>query len=1180
MPETDPRCPRCGAPLGSNELGHHCGRCLAHELLAPDSAAIENADDVVLHRLGDYELLEEIGRGGMGVVFRARQVSLDRVVAVKLPRDGWLTSPEERTRFRAEAASAARLRHPNIVAVHEIGEDQGQLYFAMDWVDGESLAAFSHEGQMTWRRAARIVSATADALQHAHARGVLHRDLKPSNILLDAHDQPQITDFGLARPLDAASTLTMTGQILGTPGYLAPEQASGVGPVGMAVDVYGLGAVLYHLLTGRPPVAGANALETLRSVAEQEPTSPALLNPSVPRDLSVVCLKCLAKVPADRYPSAHALRDDLERVLAGRPVRARPVSPWGRLVRWTRREPVVAASLGLTIGVLASALLVTTREWRSAESAQKREALERRRAESALAALQLRRAELLREEGDFRGALLSFAKTIRTNPRHPVAGARLLSFLTYRDLAVPLADPIHPSGVVNWVRPSPEGQRVVTASYDGSAQVWDLLTGRGLSPPMKHPQRVRYAEFSPDGERIVTASGDRTVRVWNARTGEALTDPLRHGEFVNTAHFSPDGRKVASGADDHIARVWDARTGQLLWASPEQRGNVVESLFGPDGTWMMTTARCPEGARIWDAETGALLQTLPTPVTGCRSGAIRPDGRTLALGTYHGSVLLLDRESGETRATLELKGVLGFVQCLDFSRDGTRLLAVGGLNVWIWDLADLQRPPQIVPMAQQISSACFGESSTRVLVSSLGVALRVFDVQRGRIGPRQQAFTDAITADFGPRGDTILAASRGTTALTWPLADPQAAATLREHPAGCRFARTAPNGLSILASVHLSRALAYLWEAPTNLWSTTSLPDPDLGRVEFMEWSADGSLVATVHRGREVLVRERRSGHPTANPFVHDSPVQSLCFSPIDDLLATTCEDGSVHLWKVRNGAPVFPPRWHQKIAFAAGFSADGRELLTRSQDGTARLWEVSADGTLRATFVHEGAVLSAELSPDGSQVLTGSHDGTARLWSRATGALIEEPMRHRNMVEAARFSPDGHWIVTASADGTARLWDAATTLPISEPLRHGGVVSDAHFSPDGRRVVTTSTDDQVRVWPVSSTTATAPQALPALAEFLAGETELAGTSLAEGLHQRVQAMLRETADEPDNPYGQWIREFAATRLDSPTGSPPATLPPALTESTHGPTERGAKAPGSRAVRLREADSAGPEPAP
>lgn len=311
MPELVPRCPRCGTPLGSTELGTHCGRCLAHELLASHPGVDDAPDAEVLRRVGDYELLEEIDRGGMGVVFRARQVSLDRIVAVKLPRDGWLSSAAELSRFRAEAASAARLRHPNIVAIHEIGEDQGQLYFAMDWVDGQSLASFAHEGQMNWRRAAPIVSTIADALQHAHALGVLHRDLKPSNILLDAFDQPRITGFGLAHSPDVT-------------GYLAPEQASEEVRVGPTVDVYGVGAILYYLLTGHPPVGGGKALETLRRVQTQEPTPPALLNPDIPRDLSVVCLKCLAKRPTDRYPSALALRDDLEKLMNGRRARRIP----------------------------------------------------------------------------------------------------------------------------------------------------------------------------------------------------------------------------------------------------------------------------------------------------------------------------------------------------------------------------------------------------------------------------------------------------------------------------------------------------------------------------------------------------------------------------------------------------------------------------------------------------------------------------------------------------------------------------------------------------------------------------------------------------------------------------------------------------------------------------------------
>src|SRR5262245_47239525 len=345
-------CRRCGGPLAGDEIAGNCPRCLATALLSPDrSEPIATVPTPILRRLGDYELLEEMARGGMGVVFRARQVSLNREVAVKVLRDAWLATPVQVKRFRAEAANAAKLKHPNIVAVHDVGEEGGQHFFAMDLVQGQNLAESTRDGPLPPRHAAELVRKVAEAGQHAHQAGVLHRDLKPSNVLLNVEGEPHVTDFGLARPMDDESSLTLTGQVLGTPGYIAPEQAKGGGVVGPAADIYGLGSLLFHLLTGRAPFVSASTAETLTQVLQQEPLSPRLFNPAVPMDLAAVCAKCLEKEPVRRYPSAQALADDLGRFVRDEPIQARPVSPPQKLWRWCRRKPALA-------GTLASALLL------------------------------------------------------------------------------------------------------------------------------------------------------------------------------------------------------------------------------------------------------------------------------------------------------------------------------------------------------------------------------------------------------------------------------------------------------------------------------------------------------------------------------------------------------------------------------------------------------------------------------------------------------------------------------------------------------------------------------------------------------------------------------------------------------------------------------------------------------
>src|SRR5262245_31071061 len=327
---------------------------------------------------GDYELLEEVARGGMGGVYRARQVSLDRVAGLKLIRAGGHAGGADVERFLGEAKAVAQLQHPHLVQLYESGQHDGLPYFTLEFVPGGSLGTKLSGTPLPPREAARLVEQAARGVQHAHDKGIVHRDLKPHNVLLAADGTAKVTDFGLARRVDGSEKLTATGAVLGTPPYMAPEQASGEGKgVGPATDVYGLGAILYECLTGRPPFQAPTPLETMLQVLKVEPVPPAQLQPQVPRDLETVCLKCLQKEPAKRYTSAAALAEDLRRYQAGEPITARPVGRLERAWRWCRRNPAVAALLTLAAALLVAGTGVSSyfavAEAEQAETARKNE---------------------------------------------------------------------------------------------------------------------------------------------------------------------------------------------------------------------------------------------------------------------------------------------------------------------------------------------------------------------------------------------------------------------------------------------------------------------------------------------------------------------------------------------------------------------------------------------------------------------------------------------------------------------------------------------------------------------------------------------------------------------------------------------------------------------------------------
>jgi tRNA A-37 threonylcarbamoyl transferase component Bud32 len=324
---------------------------------------------------GDYEIIEEIARGGMGVVYKARQVSLNRLVAVKMILSGQLASADDVRRFRAEAEAAANLRHPNIVAIHEVGERDGQHFFSMEYVAGRSLSQMVREHPLSPEQAARYVKIVAEAIDYAHRQGILHRDLKPSNVLIDEADQPRITDFGLAKRL-GDSGATMSGIVVGTPSYMSPEQALGSPAIGPAADVYSLGATLYDLVSARPPFRADSPLETLRQVRDCEPASPRVLNPKVPRDLETICLKCLAKDVHQRYASAAEVAQELGRYLEGEPIRARPIGTVARTARWARRYPLAAGVMATAAVLLLVVTAATLSVARQLERQLRREVLE------------------------------------------------------------------------------------------------------------------------------------------------------------------------------------------------------------------------------------------------------------------------------------------------------------------------------------------------------------------------------------------------------------------------------------------------------------------------------------------------------------------------------------------------------------------------------------------------------------------------------------------------------------------------------------------------------------------------------------------------------------------------------------------------------------------------------------
>ena len=606
-------CPECGTRLDGDVPDGSCPVCALRGALSlgnadppPTSSAPQR-----IRYFGDYELLEEVARGGMGVVYKARQMSLNRVVAVKMILGGRLAGVKAVDRFHAEAQMAASLRHPNIVAIHEIGEHEGQHYFSMDLVEGKNLAELVRDNPLPAARAARYVEATAQAIHYAHERGILHRDLKPSNVLVDEFDQPRITDFGLAKSLGGDTELTRTGQIVGTPSFIPPEQASAKGgKPGPGSDVYSLGALLYLLLTGRPPFAADTLEATLTQVLSAEPPAPRLLNPTVPPDLETICLKCLEKEPPRRYATARDLAEELGRFLRGEPILARPVSQPERFWRWCRRNPTVAglaaAVAALLVTVAAGSLMAAVRIAKARSQAEAREAESRERSVRLSVASGIR----AREEGDWAGSLLWFTEALRQDRSNPAAeemhrfriGAALDPYP--RLIQMWSSDQPLTQGVF-----SPDGRWVVTAELH-QARVWEAATGRPVTPPMPHRWRFFAPIFTADGQHLLTVNDDNILELRETATGQPISPPMPHPFPIRHAVMTPDGKRVFTacllGPPDLREgpaleiHIWDVAKAREVRSPLKYRDAIFHLALSHDSRWLAAVGGYGRGV-VWDS---------------------------------------------------------------------------------------------------------------------------------------------------------------------------------------------------------------------------------------------------------------------------------------------------------------------------------------------------------------------------------------------------------------------------------------------------------------------------------------------------------------------------------------------------------------------------------------------------
>jgi len=1095
--------------------------------------------------IAGYVIERELGRGGMGVVYQARQISLNRTVALKMILAGGHAGQTDLDRFRTEAEAIASLQHPNIVQIHEIGEHDGLPYFSLEFCNGGSLDQQLKVAPLQPQKSAHLVETLARAMQVAHDKGIIHRDLKPANVLLADDGIVKVTDFGLARKLDEAAK-TATGAILGTPSYMAPEQAGGSSKdLGPACDIYALGAILYECLTGQPPFRAANPFDTLLQVIGDEPVSLVRLNRQVPRDLETICLKCLRKEPTRRYVSASALAEDLQRFQTGQPIHARAVGVVERGVKWVRRNRVVsslatAVFLALSIGLLA-ALLERERANQEARTARLAEAtaeenLQTANTEKTRAEAEKRRAEihLMRAEGlvyagklvqaqqafqEGNGALaLQYLNESAWNRRgweHDHLWTRFTSNQTLRG---------H-TGPVTCVAFSPDGKRIVSSSDDLTIRVWDAETGQELFALKGHQLPVACVTFSPDGKRLASAGGDRPaevaceLKVWDVEKRTELLNLKGHRSVVDCIVYSPDGKRLATGSWDKTAKVWDAETGKELLTLKGHIWAVGAIAWSPDGKQIGTGGR-DNKVKVWDADKGTELHSWDAHFEPVLGVSFSPDGKRLATSSEDMTARVWNVP--QQKALLTLQGHTNSVQSVEYSPDGRYLLTAGvDGRMKLWDAITGEGRGNLLGHTGALAGASFSPDGRRIVSGSWDMTVKVWDAER-----RQEPLTlrghrrSVLHVCYSPDGKRIVTAGDDRLLNLWD-AEKGVLLVSREHE-GANIERVAfsPDGKRFVTSD--DNKGVKLWDAEK---LTVLLARADTHAVQAVAIRPDGQQF--VSAGNNVIVWDAMKGEQVHSPAFNGARAECIAYSPNGRLLGIGNVDGSVHLCDSDTGAELFKTKGHTEDVRAIAFSPDGKRFVTASYDRTLKVWETASGRLLKTLTGHTNYVVSVVYNREGTRIFSGSWDQSVKVWDAQTGQELAILKGHTGSVYSVALRPDGKHLVSGSSDMTAKIWTAERTQTVFTLSGHTRPVERAAFSADDKRLYAWDDKNNLLAWSLDDGQLTEPLDPPEIPEPGAAQSRN-GFLRAEG---RDTAVILTDTRLSDSDANRWALPDRAERL-------------------------------------------------
>ena len=1002
-------CPSCNQPLNQNETqafgekdsATHCSNCGEDLSGSEATSAYHSASSQTSSRIANFSLVRMLGQGAFGAVWLAEDRSLGRQVALKLPK----TTGKD-AKLLHEAQTAARLKHPNIVSIYEVGVDEGQVFIASEYVDGEDLRDELATARPEVSRAVKVICTLARAVHHAHEHGVVHRDLKPANIILNSEGDPFITDFGIAKHLSVDETISTDGEVVGTVSYMSPEQARGsTRETDSRSDIYALGVMLFEMLTEFRPFRG-NARAVIHQKIYDDAPSPRKLVPTLAKDVETICLKCIERDPAKRYQSAAEVADELERFQNNIPIKARPISRSEKVWRWCRRKPAVALLLiGLFVS-LTFGLIGTSYFWRQA---LQNEAATR----ASLYRTNMNLAGKLWLAGDVTGLKQTLAYYGDVGPDDDLQS---FAWRYYSQLVEPFLQAVNHGEVVTDVATSYDGQLFASTGNDRVIRIWNSKSAqivRTLQPRAGRPGTIM---FSPVDDRLVSAHGDGTVRLWNPQQHDRIIREIEHGPGLTHAVFSSNGGSLVSAGSNGKAILWQVGSGEQLADLSQPKRTVRDVCFSPDGHFIAIASQGGSIA-IWDRELQSFVRSL-TVGSEVFSVEFVDSAETLVAGTYGGSLRYYSVATGELLDVVSVDaGVVGdlaylpTVDLLAVVTTAHRLHLMSRQRRSVKAIATHSLTHGMLAHSQDGSTLAVGSGDGSVKL------LRVSKLERPDVFWQESHVRDL---EFLDAGQQVASCSGDGSVNLWDIQTGEHFELVQPSDREMLALAVQPGG-SLLAASGMTREILILdWQSKSQ-HASIHVPYSGFSSLCF---SSDGEILATGSRSGEVRVyRVGEWDEPQFEMTDSDVQIVDLKFSPSKHLFAVAYSDGIVKLIDM-SGADVSTASIDlQSAPLSVSFLRSGELLAVGTQTGELHVIETVTLRTTEIVKAHSSRINTIASFPFGDRLVSGGRDREIRVWDIESGNLVAALTGHSRQVFAIAVSPDGNTIASGGLGGDVRLW-------------------------------------------------------------------------------------------------------------------------------------------------------------